>query len=59
MELGLSLQQAIVLKTIDISAHGQCVRAFFRVVSSLGIGMKAFAYAHTDAEVYFTAKTVD
>ncbi len=25
---------------------------------SLGIGLKAFAYAHTNAEVYFTAKTV-
>ncbi len=44
------------LKTIDISAH---VRALFRVVSPLGLGLKAFAYANTDAEVYFAAKTVD
>ncbi len=41
-------------RTIDtrrILTHEQCVRAFFRDRFSLGMGMKAFAYAHTEVDV--------
>lgn len=48
MELGQRVRTHC-LDTVDISAHGRAhrpgARAFFRVVSSLGIGLKAFAYA--------------